>query len=220
MTRNNLEKRISLLTSELAEVGTLVEKQIYDSIIALKSNDLELANEIIKNDDKVDLINRRVEEKCLKLMATESPLATDLRKIFATSKIVTDLERMADYAVDICKITKRVSNLNIDLDREYEAIKNMFEVLKVMIKKSIDAFINGDAEEALEICKLDDEVDNIYRSLFTEVLKDMAKDEDMINKGTQILFVSKYLERVGDHVTNICEWIIFSTKGDYVDLNE
>lgn len=220
MTRNNLEKRISLLTSELAEVGTLVEKQIYDSIIALKSNDLELANEIIKNDDKVDLINRRVEEKCLKLMATESPLATDLRKIFATSKIVTDLERMADYAVDICKITKRVSNLNIDLDREYEAIKNMFEVLKVMIKKSIDAFIYGDAEEALEICKLDDEVDNIYRSLFTEVLKDMAKDEDMINKGTQILFVSKYLERVGDHVTNICEWIIFSTKGDYVDLNE
>lgn len=220
MTRNNLEKRISLLTSELAEVGTLVEKQIYDSIIALKSNDLELANEIIKNDDKVDLINRRVEEKCLKLMATESPLATDLRKIFATSKIVTDLERMADYAVDICKITKRVSNLNIDLDREYEAIKNMFEVLKVMIKKSIDAFIKGDAEEALEICKLDDEVDNIYRSLFTEVLKDMAKDEDMINKGTQILFVSKYLERVGDHVTNICEWIIFSTKGDYVDLNE
>ena len=220
MTRNNLEKRISLLTSELAEVGTLVEKQIYDSIIALKSNELELANEIIKNDDKVDLINRRVEEKCLKLMATESPLATDLRKIFATSKIVTDLERMADYAVDICKITKRVSNLNIDLDREYEAIKNMFEVLKVMIKKSIDAFINGDAEEALEICKLDDEVDNIYRSLFTEVLKDMAKDEDMINKGTQILFVSKYLERVGDHVTNICEWIIFSTKGDYVDLNE
>lgn len=220
MTRNNLEKRISLLTSELAEVGTLVEKQIYDSIIALKSNDLELANEIIKNDDKVDLINRRVEEKCLKLMATESPLATDLRKIFATSKIVTDLERMADYAVDICKITKRVSNLNIDLDREYEAIKNMFEVLKVMIKKSIDAFIKGDAEEALEICKLDDEVDNIYRSLFTEVLKDMTKDEDMINKGTQILFVSKYLERVGDHVTNICEWIIFSTKGDYVDLNE
>ena len=191
MTRNNLEKRISLLTSELAEVGTLVEKQIYDSIIALKSNDLELANDIIINDDKVDLINRRVEEKCLKLMATESPLATDLRKIFATSKIVTDLERMADYAVDICKITKRVSNLNIDLDREYEAIKNMFEVLKVMIKKSIDAFIKGDAEEALEICKLDDEVDNIYRSLFTEVLKDMTKDEDMINKGTQILFVSK-----------------------------
>ena len=220
MTRNNLEKRISLLTSELAEVGTLVEKQIYDSIIALKSYDVELVNEIIKNDDKVVLINWRVEEKCLKLMATESPLATDLRKIFATSKIVTDLERMADYAVDICKITKRVSNLNLDLDREYEAIKNMFEVLKVMIKKSIDAFINGDAEEALEICKLDDEVDNIYRSLFTEVLKDMTKDEDMINKGTQILFVSKYLERVGDHVTNICEWIIFSTKGDYVDLNE
>ena len=161
MTRNLLDKRMKLLKSELAEMGSLVEKQIYNSIEAFKNKDMVLAKQVMDNDDKVDELNRKIEEQCLKLMAMESPVATDLRKIFTTSKIVTDLERMADYAVDI-----------------------------------------------------------LYRGLFNDMLKKMAKDESIINKGAQMLFASKYLERVGDHVTNICEWIIFSSKGDYVDLNE
>ena len=172
MTRNLLEKRMQLLTSELAEMGSLVEKQLYNSIEAFKNKDMVLAKKVIENDDKVDELNKKIEEQCLKFMAMESPVATDLRKIFTTSKIVTDLERMADYAVDICKIAQRV------------------------------------------------ELDILYRGLFNDILKKMAKDETIINKGAQILFASKYLERVGDHVTNICEWIIFSSKGDYVDLNE
>lgn len=218
MTRNVLDKRMKLLTAELAEMGSLVEKQIYNSIEAFKSKDMKLAEEVMKNDDKVDALNRKIEEQCLKLMAMESPVATDLRKIFTTSKIVTDLERMADYAVDICKITKRVE-FEV-LGEECEPIWQMVDILRSMIKESIEAFVNNDSEAAYEICKMDDEVDIIYRGLFGEVLKKMAKDESIINKGTQILFASKYLERVGDHVTNICEWIIFSSKGDYVDLNE
>ena len=148
----------------------------------------------------------------------ESPVATDLRKIFTTSKIVTDLERMADYAVDICKIAKRVEG-DI-LGEECQPIWQMVDILRKMIKKSIEAFVAGDVDAAYEICKMDDEVDILYRGLFNYMLKKMAKDESIINKGAQILFASKYLERVGDHVTNICEWIIFSAKGDYVDLNE
>ena len=108
MTRNLLDKRMKLLISELAEMGSLVEKQIYNSIEAFRNKDMELATQVMNNDDKVDELNRKIEEQCLKLMAMESPVATDLRKIFTTSKIVTDLERMADYAVDICKIVKRV----------------------------------------------------------------------------------------------------------------
>ena len=96
----------------------------------------------------------------------------------------------------------------------------MVDILRKMIKKSVEAFVSGDIDSAYEICKMDDEVDILYRGLFNDMIKKMAKDEAMINKGTQILFASKYLERVGDHVTNICEWIIFYKKGDYVDLNE
>ena len=218
MTRNVLDKRLKNLTNELAELGSLVEKQIYDSIKALKNHDLELAEEVIKNDDKVDALNKKVEEKCLVYMATQSPLASDLRKMFATSKIVTDLERIADYAVDICKINKRIE---MDpLGEEEAPLWNMVEILTRMINMSIEAFVKDDVEEAYRICKLDDEIDVIYRQLFKDVIKKMTKDENMINKGTQILFASKYLERIGDHITNICEWIIFSKEGDYVDLNE
>lgn len=218
MTRNLLEKRMQLLTSELAEMGSLVEKQLYNSIEAFKNKDMVLAKKVIENDDKVDELNKKIEEQCLKFMAMESPVATDLRKIFTTSKIVTDLERMADYAVDICKIAQRVE-LDI-LGEECELVWQMVDILRKMIKRSLEAFVTGNVKEAYEICKMDDEVDILYRGLFNDILKKMAKDETIINKGAQILFASKYLERVGDHVTNICEWIIFSSKGDYVDLNE
>lgn len=218
MTRNLLEKRMQLLTSELAEMGSRVEKQLYNSIEAFKNKDMVLAKKVIENDDKVDELNKKIEEQCLKLMAMESPVATDLRKIFTTSKIVTDLERMADYAVDICKIAQRVE-LDI-LGEECEPVWQMVDILRKMIKRSLEAFVTGNVKEAYEICKMDDEVDILYRGLFNDILKKMAKDETIINKGAQILFASKYLERVGDHVTNICEWIIFSSKGDYVDLNE
>lgn len=218
MTRNLLEKRMQLLTSELAEMGSLVEKQLYNSIEAFKNKDMVLAKKVIENDDKVDELNKKIEEQCLKFMAMESPVATDLRKIFTTSKIVTDLERMADYAVDICKIAQRVE-LDI-LGEECEPVWQMVDILRKMIKRSLEAFVTGNVKEAYEICNMDDEVDILYRGLFNDILKKMAKDETIINKGAQILFASKYLERVGDHVTNICEWIIFSSKGDYVDLNE
>lgn len=218
MTRNLLDKRMKLLTSELAEMGSLVEKQIYNSIEAFKNKDMKLVKQVMENDDKVDELNRRIEEQCLKFMAMESPVATDLRKVFTTSKIVTDLERIADYAVDICKIAKRVES--DVLGEECDPIWQMVDILRKMINKSIEAFVAGDVDAAYEICKMDDQVDIIYRGLFNDMLKKMSKDESIINKGAQILFASKYLERVGDHVTNICEWIIFSAKGDYVDLNE
>lgn len=213
-----MRNKIKLLNVELMEMATLVEKQIYDSVLALKNQDLELANKIIKNDDIVDNFQKEIEDKCIKIIATESPVAKDLRNVYTTSKIVTDLERIADYAVDICKIVKRVEG--VSFSEEISPIWEMVDIVRSMIKTAIEAFIKGDLEAAYKICDMDDRVDVIYQGMFEIVLKKMVKDESMINQGTQILFASKYLERVGDHVTNICEWIIFSKKGNYVDLNE
>jgi phosphate transport system protein len=108
----------------------------------------------------------------------------------------------------------------VSFSEEISPIWEMVDIVRNMIKTAIEAFINGDLETAYKICDMDDRVDAIYQGMFEIVLKKMVKDESMINQGTQILFASKYLERVGDHVTNICEWIIFSKKGNYVDLNE
>lgn len=218
MMREVMSNKMKMLNSELVEMASLVEKQIYESIKALKNQDTELANQVRKNDDKVDEFQRNIEDKCIRFMATESPLAGDLRGIYTTSKIATDLERMADYAVDICKIVPRIEDRG--LSQSISPIWEMVDIINNMIKSSIDAFIKGDEKAAYEIREMDDKVDIIYRSMFSIILKKMSKDETMLNQGTQILFASKYLERIGDHVTNICEWIIFSKKGTYVDLNE
>lgn len=218
MMREVMSNKIKLLNSELIEMASLVEKQIYDSMTALKDQDLDLAKKVMKNDDKVDDLQKEIEEKCVKFMATESPVARDLRSIYTTSKIVTDLERMADYAVDICKIVPRVKGVNFS--NEIAPIWQIVDIIISMIKLAIEAYVKGDEKAAYEICDMDDRVDEIYQGMFEIVLKKMGKDEFMINQGTQILFASKYLERIGDHVTNICEWIIFSKKGNYVDLNE
>lgn len=218
MMREVMSNKIKLLNSELIEMASLVEKQILESMISLKNQDVDLAKKVIKNDDEVDNLQKVIEEKCIKFMATESPLARDLRSIYTTTKIVTDLERMADYAVDICKIVPRVKGVNFS--DEIAPIWELVDIVNNMIKLSIEAYVNGDEKAAYEICRMDDRVDAIYQGMFSIVLKKMGNESEMINQGTQILFASKYLERIGDHVTNICEWIIFSKKGNYVDLNE
>lgn len=220
MTRGSQNTRIKLLHRSLLSMVNLVEKQVYESILCLKNHDVDMADFIIKNDDRVDELQKVIEEECIKFIATEQPLATDLRRIFTASKIVTDLERMADHAVDICKITKKLQgNLNI-FDGQVSELWEMDKKVRDMIGLAIDAYINDDIDMAYDICKKDDDVDKLYKLLFTKILSLIQKHENLIYTGSQLLFVIKYLERVADHVTNICEWTIFQRKGVYVDLNE
>ena len=218
MIRGMLDVKINELNEELLDMASLVETQVFDSIVALKNQNIELAEDVIKNDDRVDELNRSIEEKCVKFIATESPLAKDLRNIYTTSKVVTDLERIADHAVDICKVAKRIKGINIEI--ETAPLWEMVDIVSKMIREAVEAYVNGDDKAAYEICNKDDMVDNLYQGMFERILLKMSKDDTLVIQGTQLLFASKYLERIGDHVTNICEWVIFSKKGKYVDLNE
>ena len=220
MTRGSQEARVKHINRELLTMANLVEKQIYESMVCLKNYDLEKAEQVIKDDDKVDEMQKTIEAECIKFIATEQPLATDLRRVFTASKIVTDLERMADHAVDICKITKRLGGNVKSFKESSDELWEMDKKVRTMIKAAMDSYVNEDDEMAYKICKRDDEIDAFYKSLFTNVIEAIKLDESLIQKGTQLLFVIKYLERIGDHVTNICEWTIFSKGGVYVDLNE
>jgi len=220
MTRGSQDARVKIINRELLNMSSLVEKQIYESMVSLKNYDVEKADQVIKDDDKVDNMQKTIEEECIKFIATEQPLATDLRRVFTASKIVTDLERMADHAVDICKITKRLGGNVKSFKESSDELWEMDKKVRAMLKSSIDSYINEDDEMAYRICKKDDEIDAFYKSLFTNLIKAIKVDENLIHKGTQLLFVIKYLERIGDHVTNICEWTIFAKTGVYVDLNE
>ena len=218
MTRNSFDTDLMELHNDLLRMGSIVEKQMFQCIEALVNQDTDLAEQIIKNDDLVDDLQKEIEDKCIKLIATQQPMAVDLRNIFTTTKIVTDLERMADHAVDIAKVVKRLKGEKYI--KQLIDIPRMGKIVNEMIKDSLDAYIDGNVEKSYEICKRDDEIDAIYKQVFSELLLIMMSNPSTITQATQFLFVCKFLERVADHTTNICEWTIYMITGEQIDLNE
>ncbi|APH20061.1 phosphate signaling complex protein PhoU [Clostridium botulinum] len=216
--RKVFDEELLKLHNSILRMGSIVEKQINTCIKALVEKDEKLADEVIKNDDVVNDLEKEIEDECIVLIAKEQPLATDLRKIFTTLKIVTDLERMADHAVDIAKIAKKIK------DEKYVKplikIPKMADLVQNMIKESLDSYVNENKEGAYKACTLDDEIDHIYKTTFKESIDTMIERKESINQLTQFLFVCKYLERIADHATNICEWTIYLITGEHIDMNE
>lgn len=218
MSRKVFEANLQELHNDLIKMGSIVEKQIHECIDALVTQDTEKAEKIMKDDDIVDDLEREIEDKAIRLIAMQQPLAIDLRNIFTTTKIVTDLERMADHAVDIAKITLKLKDEKYI--KQLVDIPRMAEIVVLMIRDSLDAYVAGDVAKAYEVCKRDDKVDIIYKEVFKELLKLMIEKPSTINQATQFLFICKFLERIADHTTNICEWTIYLVTGEKVDLNE
>ncbi len=218
MTRNYFDQELQELQVSLLKMSSMVEEILGNSVKALKTQDVELAQKVITDDDEIDDMEYEVEDKCLKLIALQSPLAKDLRIIATALKIITDLERIADYAVDIAKITLKLAEEKYI--KELIDIPRMAEIAVRMVKGSIDAYVHLDTEKALEVAKWDDEVDGLYKQIFRELMFIMMEDPKTIHQATNFLLISRYLERIGDHVTNICERIIYSVTSEHVDLND
>lgn len=218
MTRSYFDQELQELQVSLLKMSSMVEETLNDSIKGLKTQNIELAQKVIDYDDVIDEMEFMVEDKCLKLIALQSPLAKDLRIIATALKIITDLERIADYAVDIAKITIKLANEKYV--KELIDIPRMAEIAARMVKGSIDAYVHLDVSKAREVAKWDDEVDGLYKQIFRELLLIMMEDPRTINQATNFLLISRYLERIGDHVTNICERIIYSVTSEHVDLND
>ncbi len=218
MTRNYFDKELQELQLSLIKMSSVVEEALLNAIKALKNQDVELAKKVIESDDIPDKMEFEIEDKCFKLIALQQPMAKDLRMIATALKIITDLERIADHAVDISKITIKLANEKYI--KELIDIPRMGEIASSMVKDCIDAYVNQDIEKAKEISKKDDEVDALHAQIFRELLLIMMEDPKKITQGTYFLFVSKYLERVADHVTNICERIIYSVTSEHLNLND
>ncbi|CDM69094.1 Phosphate-specific transport system accessory protein PhoU homolog [Clostridium bornimense] len=218
MSRKAFDKSLHNMHNALLRMGSKVEKQLRTSIESLEKRDIELAKQVVKEDDKVDDMQKEIENMCISLIAMEHPLASDLRDVFSGIKIATDLERMGDHAVDIAKITKRIS-----ADNEIEIMPdlvNMTSIVIEMIKGCLDAYIDKNLDKCYEIANKDNQVDDIYKKVFKDIFAAMDKDKSFINEHSQFLFVCKYLERLGDRCTNICESTIYLITGKIEDLNE
>jgi len=213
-TRYFFNKKLEELHLDLIKMGSLVEESIEKTILALKKQDIKLAERIVKNDDLIDDLEQKIEEKCLIIIARQQPLAKDLRAIGAALKMITDMERIADHSADIAEITMRM--VNEHYIKPLIDIPQMAELAKGMVNKSIDAYVKQDIEIAKAVCDYDDEVDNLFEQIVLELMEIMKKEPQTVEQATNLLFIAKYLERMADHATNISEWVIFNVTGEHI----
>ncbi len=212
------EEKMNNLYDKLQHMGSLVEESIARSIEALKTQNFELAQAVIDGDDLIDDLEAEIEEKCLEVIATQQPMAKDLRRVATLFKMINDLERMADYATSIAKITLRIADQ--PLIKPLVDIPRMATLSQKMVKQALDAYVREDVELAAAVGKDDDEVDKLFGQIFRELLTIMMENPKTITQATHLLFVGRWLERISDHATNIAEEVIFLVTGEKRNLNE
>lgn len=217
-TRHAFDRALEELQQEILRMGSLVEQAIYNSVQSLASQDVSLAEQVIKGDNVIDQMELEIEDKCLKLIATQQPIAGDLRRISTGFKIITDLERMADNSVDIARVTRRLAGQ--PLIKPLVDIPRMAALTQQMVKDGLDAYVRGDVDLARSLDKKDDEVDHIYAQVFRELLTYMMEDPKTITQAAYLLFVCRYIERIADHATNIGERVVYLVTGQRPDLND
>jgi len=214
--RAAFHKKLREIQDDILAMGSMVGKAIIRSVDALKNRDLELAHQIIADDQKINIKRFEIEEKCIQLIATQQPMASDLRIIIAILNITTEIERIGDYAVGIARITIMIGDeppLKPLID-----IPRMAEQTVDMLQRGLNAFLNRDAEAARKIATEDDLVDQLYDQVFRELLIFMAEDPKTITRATRLMWTAHNLERAADRVTNICERVVFIVTGKMEEI--
>jgi len=217
MPRNVLDRHLAEIQEEMLVMADMVETAIQRSLEALKGRDVELARQVIADDVKINQKRYDDEERCLELIATQQPLASDLRTIVAVLHMIVDLERMGDHAEGIAKIAVLLAD-EPPL-KPYVDLPRMADIASEMLRESLEAFKHRDAARARAIIDRDDEVDVLYDQVYRELLTYMIGDPRTIERATHLIWVAHNLERIADRVTNICERVVFLVTGKIEELN-
>ncbi|MCL1923676.1 MAG: phosphate signaling complex protein PhoU [Propionibacteriaceae bacterium] len=213
MSREHYESELKLLHANITKMGTLVEQAVDNAITAFINSDIELCKKIIDSDKHVNDMEKEIESMCLWLIAREQPIASDLRKITAALKIITDMERIGDHGVDIAELTKRLVKKDADIGSL--DIPPMAAVAIDMVRQAVTAYVNDDLDLAHATEAKDDEVDKYFHRIKKELVKVFTTEPVKMDTAIDILLIAKYLERVADHAVNICEWVHFSQTGEH-----
>lgn len=205
------------LNEQILKMGVYVEEALDKSIEALKNQDKELAKKVIEEDYRINELEIQLFDKISILFATEQPVASDLRHLTGAIRIVSDLERAGDYAVHIAEGAKRMS------EEQYLSPLSMIpeaaETAKQMLRDALTAFVNNDDQLAREVAERDEILDKLHKKLLKKMLKYMDKEKEAdVEQATNLIFLARFLERLGDHVTNVCEWVVYSKTGEHVEL--
>lgn len=213
--RNRFDRQLEELHVELIEMGSMCEDVIRKTSKLLQSGDAKVAKEIRKEDSSIDEQERLVESLCLKLLLQQQPVAKDLRKVSAALKMITDMERIGDQASDIAEI---IETTDFSVPTNDVKLAKMAETTIAMVTESIDAYVKQDLELVREVIARDDEVDDLFLEVRQEIADDMVEAGDPMSS-LDLLMIAKYFERIGDHATNIAEWVEFSITGTHKDAD-
>ena len=215
--RSMLQNELDQISDRVIQMGDMVEQAIRLSVEALADQDVELAQQVIDDDAKINQLRFDIEDMCFVVLATQQPAAIDLRIVVTALNITTDMERMADYAKGIGQIVVRMGGE--DLFLSLQKTPRMAESVCYMIRTSLEAFLEGDMEKARQIFDLDHQVDHLYREVFESVLQAMVARRHGVHRGMHLLFAAHNLERIGDRATNISERAIFAQTGVMEEQN-
>lgn len=217
MPRQSFDISISQLKVNLLDYGARAREVIGEAMETLKTRDRALAEEIIRNDTVLNKTRYELEEQCYFLMATQSPMARDLREILSIQLIAIELERIADHAKNLAEITIYMGDE--PLLKPLVDLPRMSEVCQLMLERALDAFAKEDVEAAMAVAAMDDDVDNLYKQVFRELMSYIVEDPRTVTRAMNLLFAGHNLERVGDCITNIAERVVYAKTGQLEDLN-
>lgn len=217
MVREAYHKDLHRLKEDIVNMGNLVGSAIRDAVFSLKNRDVEMAQKVIDMDNEIDALDHEIEENCMRLLALQQPMARDLRLIIAVLKMSIDLERIGDLSLEIAVITKMTAD--VPLVKPLVDIPRMSDICQEMIGDCMNAFKNKDVELAKQVARRDDEIDALFDQVRRELITIMIEEPKKIAGAQHLTFVARYLERIGDHITNLCESVVFMVTGERVELN-
>ncbi|WP_248624831.1 phosphate signaling complex protein PhoU [Enterococcus cecorum] len=218
MLRSQFEEDLLNLHNQFYEMGMLVSKAIHRSVRAYVNHDKELAKQVIEHDEEINNLEIQLEKKSFEMIALQQPVTTDLRRIITVMKASSDLERMGDHAVSISKSTILVKG-QTRIPKIEKEISDMSDSVKKMVDNVLIAYVKMDQQDAKMIAAMDERVNQHFRDIYDHTIEAMKANPDTVISGTDYLNVAQYLERIGDYVTNICEWIVYLATGKITELN-
>lgn len=216
--RKKFDEQLDDLSQEMIYMGNLIEQAIENAVDALIHKNVEKAENIINSDDKIDNQERKIESLCLHLLLQQQPVAKDLRLISSTLKMITDMERIGDHATDIAELTIEMANQ--PYIKKLEHIEQMAKEIILMLINCLKAYVTRDVLTAENVIKHDDKVDKLFYMVKKDLIQMIHENYEYGEQASDLLLIAKYFERIGDHTTNIAEWIIFSVTGKHEKIKD
>ena len=212
--RSRYDEELKNLHGALIDMGAMIESAISGAITALENRDIQKAKDIIAYEEEIDAQERLIEEMCMKLLLRQQPVASDLRKISTTLKLITDMERIGDHAADISELAIMLRDLP---QMNSASLREMAVQTSTMLISSVEAYVEQDEEKARAVIRQDDVVDDLFVTVKREMIEAIQKNSDCSETAADLLMAAKYFERIGDHATNIAEWTLYALTGRHED---